>query len=829
MSTIETKSSSHGSPIGNSNKFDFWLFLHYCYKHWYLFIVCLGITYMIGKAYIRYAQPVYAVNAMVLIKDAGSYSAKSSGQFMEGLGMFKMSYNLYNEIEIIKSYSLVLKAVKALDFEVSYFVSGTIKTGEIYQSSPFKVVLDSNAVNQTRGVPFYVYYVSDSTYKIIRKNPSSGNPFLFWRSSSSVMKEYHGVYGKPLVTPDFSITVTPSVFFSDIKNAQGEYYFIINDLYSVASNYASRLTVVQQSKYSSLVSLSVSGGMVEKEINFLNKLTDAYIQYGLDEKNEITVNTIKFIDDQLAKTTDSLQNSANQLEQFRNKENLIVVEGNSEKAYEELDFLEKRKAEIQIQIKYYQYLYDYISQNQDLKKVVAPSAVGISDLLLNQLVAELYILQSEQTSLAFSAQEKNHTFTILEIKIKNTKETLIENLRNLLKTSNIYLKDNEERLQKTYALLYKLPKSQRYLAALQRQYNVNEKIYNLLLEKKTEADIAKASNVSDNKVINQSTLGGKIFPNEALVNKNAMLYGILTPFLIIVLLTYFNSKIVSKGMITRKTNIPIIGTLGHFEGESTVPVLDFPKSSFSESMRAMRLNLQYLATHTPKKVIGVTSTISGEGKTFFALNLSLSLLHSGAKVVLLGADLRRPRLTSMINLPHDKGISSYVIGKHSMDEIILKNFISHLDIVPGGPVPPNPSELIESERFSELIMELKKRYDFVVIDTSPVGLVADYLLMAKHTDINLFMLRHDYTKIGMVEDLEVFKNENGISALYLVYNDVEQNLVRMGTGYKYGYGYGTGKGYNYGHSGYYATTNDSRKTMLGRVVSLFRKKENSDL
>jgi tyrosine-protein kinase Etk/Wzc len=827
MSNTETKSSS-GSHISNSNKFDFWLFLHYCYKYWYLFIISLIFTYAVGKAYIRYSQPVYAVNAMVLIKDAGSYSAKSSGQFMEGLGMFKMSYNLYNEIEIIKSYSLVYKAVKALDFEVSYYVSGTIKTGEIYHSSPVKVVLDTNTTTQLRGVPFYIYYQTDSTYKIIRKNPSSSNPLMFWKSSSGILREYHGVYGKPLKTEEFSLTVYPTVFFSDLKNPQGEFYFIINDLYAVASSYASRLAVAQQSKYSSLISLSVSGGMVEKEINFLNTLTDSYIQYGLDEKNEITVNTIKFIDDQLAKTTDSLKTSANQLEQFRNKENLVIVEGNSEKAYEELDELEKRKAEIQIQRKYYQYLYDYIEQNQNLKKVVAPSAVGISDILLNQLVSELYTLQSEQTSLAFSAKEKNHTFTVLDIKIKNTRETLIENLNNLIKTSDIYLKDNQERLEKVYALLYKLPKSQRYLAGLQRQYNVNEKIYNMLLEKKTEAGIAKASNVSDNKIINQSTLGGKIFPNDALVNKNAMLYGVLIPFFIIVLITYFNSKIVSKGMITRKTDIPIIGTLGHFEGESMVPVLEFPKSSFSESMRAMRLNLQYLAAHTPKKVIGVTSTISGEGKTFFALNLSLSLMHSGAKVILIGADLRRPRLSSMLNLPYDKGISSYIIGKHSLEEIIQKGFIAQLDIIPGGPVPPNPSELIEDVKFANMIIELKKRYDFVVIDTSPVGLVADYLLIAKYTDVNLFMLRHDYTKIGMVEDLEVFRRENAISALYLVYNDVEQNLVRMGTGYKYGYGYGTGKGYNYGHSGYYATSNDSRKSRLGWFLSLFKRKEKLD-
>jgi len=204
MSSTDLKNASPDTNVSTSNKFDFWLFLHYCYKYWYLFIIALGITYSLGKAYIRYAQPVYAVNAMILIKDAGTYSAKSSGQFMEGLGMFKMSYNLYNEIEIIKSYSLVYKAVKALDFETSYYVSGTIKTGEIYQSSPVKVVLDSIATTQLRGVPLYIYYISDSTYKIVRKNTSSGNPFLFWQSSSSVLGEYHGVFGKKLRTPEFS-------------------------------------------------------------------------------------------------------------------------------------------------------------------------------------------------------------------------------------------------------------------------------------------------------------------------------------------------------------------------------------------------------------------------------------------------------------------------------------------------------------------------------------------------------------------------------------------------------------------------------------------------
>ncbi len=775
----------------SQNSFDVRLFLHNALKYWYLFVLSMIAAFLIGKAYVRYSQPIYAVNSTVMIKDGGYYSSKSSGQLMEGLGMFKMSYNIFNELEIMKSYALIYKAVKSLDFEVSYYVSGAIKTGEVYQSSPFTVELDSTFSNQLRNVPVYIELLNDSTYCLKIMDPSSQKKFLLWKTSPEVLREYKGVFNRLLTTNDFSITVKSSVFFNELNRTEGQYYFVINDLYTVAGRYASKLKVSQQSKYSSLIMLSVSGEIIEKEINFLNALTDTYIKFGLTEKNEITTNAVKFIDDQLHRINDSLKNSSNQLEEFSNKQN-FVVEGNSDKVYEELDFLEKKKAEFQIQKKYYQYLLSYIEQNNDMKKVVSPSAVGISDMLLGQMISELYTLQSEQTSLAFSAKEKNHTFGVIELKIKNTRANLIENLSNLIKTTDLYLRDNQERLDKVYALLYRLPKSQRYFANLQRQYTVNEKMYSFLLEKKTEAEIAKASNVSDNKVVNPATLSGKVFPNESTVQNNVLLLGLFFPLLIVGLLTYFNSIVVDKAVIIRKTSLPILGMVGHFEGDSIAPALDFPKSSFADSVRALRINLQYLAADKKSKVVGVTSTVSGEGKTFFALNIALSLVQSGAKVVLLGVDLRRPRLTSLLGLPTEKGISSYLIGKYSLDEILHRHLLGHLDVISAGPIPPNPSELIESQKFAELIKILKSTYDYIIIDSSPVGLVSDYLLLAKLTDVNLYMIRQDYTKIAMLEDLELFKKENSLVNMYLIYNDVKRlggSWVKGSrSGYNYGYG-----------------------------------------
>lgn len=778
------------SNNSKQNTFDFRLFLHYSLKYWYLFILSLVIAYSIGFVYVRYAKPIYAVNSTVMIKDGGYYSSKATGQLTEGLGMFKMSYNIFNELEIMKSYVLVYKAVKSLDFEVSYFVSGAVREDEVYQSSPYIVELDTTRSKQLRGVPIVVKPLNDSMYLLKVMDVFSQKKILFWKSSPSFLNEYKGYYNKLLSTNDFSITIKPSIFFKEFNNTQGQYYFVINDLYAVASHYASRLRVNQQSKYSSLVLLSVSGEVVEKEINFLNALTDTYIKYGLDEKNEITSNTVRFIDEQLKRITDSLKISSDQLERFSKKENL-AIEGNSEQVYDELNALEKNKAELEVQKKYYRYLLDYIERNSDMKKVVSPSAVGISDVLLNQLVLELYTLQSEQTSLAFSAKEKNHTFGVVELKIKNTRANLIENLTNLINTSDLYLKDNQERLNKVYVTLQKMPQSQRYFANLQRQYNVNEKMYNFLLEKKTEAEIAKASNVSDNKIINPATLGGKVFPNESSVKNNVFLLGLLFPLIIIALLTYFNSIVIDKGMITRKTTVPILGTVGHFEGTSTIPVFDFPKGAFADSMRALRINLQYLSADKKNKVVGVTSTVSGEGKTFFALNLALSLVQSGATVMLLGVDLRRPRLTNLLALPTEKGISSYLIGKYDLDEVIHKGLIDKLDVISAGPVPPNPSELIESQKFIEMIEFLKGKYDYLVMDSSPMGLVSDYLLLAKLTDINLFMVRQNYSRIKMLEDLELFKTENTLPNLYLIYNDVKRTLgiLRKGT-YGYGYGYG---------------------------------------
>lgn len=777
----------------NSNKqetsiFEPKIILRQILAHWYLFVIAIIIGYFASQLYIRYSQPIYSIKSSILIKD--QKGILNSSNFLKDLPLASSSSNLVNEMEIIKSFDLIKKAVVASDFYVSYFVQGVIKTGEIYKKTPFIVYLDTlSQFQKPYGIPFYFEFTSDSTYTIYLKNSSSQNKLLdfFRKESSERIFEVQGSFGIPCKTQYFTITVQKTVFAQERYSGDTEFYFKINNIDNLVAEYSSKLKI-ETVKGSTILGLSTTGTVPEKEIDFLNQLCNQYIQKGLDEKNQDLINTINFIDEQLLGISDSLKGAENQLERFRKSEKLVDIGELAQQAYEQVQKLEEEKAILLVKDKYYKYLYDYLNNNQDIRKLAAPSAVGIGDPLLTKLIDELYNLYSEQTSLGFSAKEKNPSYNIIELKIQNTKKALVENLKSLLDGSRIALNDNAERLQNAEALLKDLPSKERNLIKIKRKYNLNDNIYNYLLEKRTEASIAKAANTPDNKVINKPMLTGVVFPNTSKIKRNAIMLAIFIPFGIVLLRIYLNDTISSKDVIIQKTNIPIIGTIGNYKGVSESPLVDEPKSRFSESIRSLRVSMQYIAAHKANKVIGVTSSVSGEGKTFFATNLGTSIALSGAKVVLLGADLRKPKLHANFNVLNDNGLSSYLINKSSIEDIIHPTQIENLDLIPSGPVPPNPTELLESKKIEELIEALSIRYEYIIIDAPPFGLVADYYILSKFTHINLYLLRQNYSKLNFISNLNSIAKDKKLNNLFIVFNDVKYEQ-EYGYGYNYGYGY----------------------------------------
>ncbi|HTF80657.1 MAG TPA: hypothetical protein VL947_02995, partial [Cytophagales bacterium] len=619
-------------------------------KYWYLYVIAFVIFWAKAFFDITYSTPEYRVQATLMIKDKSSKSA--SENLLTYFQVASTHRVLINEIEVIKSKEMIQRTIENLDFQISYFVGGDIKRGEIYphKNNPYIVSLDTT-FQHAYNTPIHIRLINDSTFRIQILKPLPWHKTLLNLSKEGVVYEQICQFEKFCSSPYFRGFISKKESFKTLAKEDADYFFIINDIGSLTYRYAQKLTVTPpNTKGVSFIYLSSTGENPAKEVVFLNKLCDIYSLAGLEEKNEIISKTIKFIDEQLFEITDSLQGAESQIRNFRAKEKMLDVNTLATSSYATLEGLEKEKVMLQLKHKYYVYLKDYLTNKYDIKNLVVPSLMGVEDPLLNKLVTELYSYHSELVALGFSGKSKNPTYEILELKMNNTQKAIEENLINIIANSNIRLNDNAEQIAKVQNIISNLPEKESNFVKMKRKFTLNDNIYNYLLEKRTELSISKAASTTDNKVVSSAENMGKISPNEASIHRKALFLSILIPSILIFMLTYFNNTILSKEDIVKNTSLPILGTLPHFKGPAENPAHDAPKSHFTESLRSLKVNVQYTKPGQDIKVFGITSTISGEGKTFFSISLATSLAMSGAKVVIIGADLRKPRLHKALGI-----------------------------------------------------------------------------------------------------------------------------------------------------------------------------------
>ncbi len=456
------------------------------------------------------------------------------------------------------------------------------------------------------------------------------------------------------------------------------------------------------------------------------------------------------------------------------------------------------------------------------RKLLPPSAIGIEDPVLNNLLLELIKLYSEKVTVNYSTKQKNPYSNTINLEIENTKNNIIESIKNSINSTEIAKNSIDGRMELIEAEINKLPATERKLVSIERKFKLNDAIYTYLLQKRAEAAIAKASNVPDNKVIDEARISGKVFPKDRINYIIAMFLGLGLPFMIFFFISYFNIKIIDRKQIESITAKPILGMVIHSNSKSPIVVLDSPKSRISESIRCIRTNLQFISKEKEKQTLLITSSLSGEGKTFCSINLASIFALIEKKTLLMGFDLRKPRLYTELGLTNNVGISNYLINRSELDEIIQKTQLNNLDVITAGPIPPNPSELIASEKTKQLFSNLKEIYDYIIIDTPPVGLITDAYLLIKYSDINLFIIRHNQTNRNVFESVfREFENTNA-NNIGIVVNDVNVDKRIYGYGYRYAYGYGYGYNFNYSRGyGYY---DDMEKRNGEKVKNFFSKK-----
>lgn len=757
--------------------------------NWYWFALSIFVALTIAYFINRYSTPIYKQSCYVLVQDKETSLTGGVETILEEQGIIRRTRRriVENEIAILKSYSLISKTLKDLnEFLISYYAVGRVKTVEIYKNTPFTVILDTSCKNLT-GIPINVRYKNRSEYYIDIKPDNVYNKKMY--------------FGEWYRSKNFNFCILNNVTEESLLPKMN-FYFIINNINDLIRTYRSKLSVTQTDKKSTVLEISTTGHVPAKEVDFLNKLVDNYIKDNLNEKNKIAENTIFFVDQQLEEVTDSLKQTESLIKGFRQGNVILDLSQEGQILYNRLTEVQKQKAELTVKKNYLEYLKKFLTSESSIDKIVLPSVMNISDITLNELLRQYIEYHKERASYKIVSTEKNPAIEMLNKQIEETRKMLQNNIDNLINITQISIDEVDKNLEAIKEGFKRLPEAEANYINLQRRYKLNDQIYTYLITKRAEAGIAKASNIPDNKIIDYANEETKqmVSPKYSLNYTIALIVGFAFPLIIIVLLDFFNNKVQDISELENKTNLPVIGVIGHNYKKENFVIYKEPKSLISESFRILRSNLNYLLINKELKcfTISVTSSISEEGKTFISLNIASSFALLGKKTLLINMDLRRPKLHEYLGISNKTGLSNFIIEGKTIEEIIIKTHQENLYFLPSGPVPPNPAEYIESKRVKDIIEKLKSEFEVIIFDTPPLALVTDPFLLSKYCDVYLFIIRHNYTNKNVYHFLNGIKKQLS-NKLYLVINDFKTK----GYGYYYNYSYIYGYNYSYKKEGYY--------------------------
>ena len=497
--------------------------------------------------------------------------------------------------------------------------------------------------------------------------------------------------------------------------------------------------------------------------------------------------TIKFIDDQLGGVSNDLKQVESSLESFRSRNSILDINTTAENLTKNLDKLESDKSILAQKLKYYQYIAAALAKETNLKNIGAPSTFGFEDPLLNNLLMELTRLNQERIGLNYSSKEGNPVAEVLELKISSVKRSLSENVNNFIEASSQALRDLNNRISDIRRVVQGLPRSERELVNIKRQFDFNDNVYNYLLEKRAEAGIAIASNTVEKTIVDHAKQvgSGPISPNKKVILILTVLASLVFSIGLIIFKEVINDNIITIKDVERNSNIPFIGIVSHgSKNERASVIVAHTKSAIGESFRSLRVNLQYLTLGNENSVIGITSSVESEGKTFCSANLAVAMAQSGKRTIIIDSDLRRPKVATSFHLKNEKGLSSYLIGSCPLKDIINVTSIKGLDVITSGPIPPNPLDLIGLPKMEELINTLKQTYSTIIIDSPPIGFVSEYIILMKYTNANIYVVRSNYTNRFLLDKINRLYDENKIKNVSILLNDFKSSV----NGYNYVYG-----------------------------------------
>jgi len=771
-----------------SNPVDFKEFFLQFRKRWIYFavslVVCVGIAFVYNKSSI----PTYNVKTTILINDDQNQSRLQPGNLLTDFSLFTANSHFENEIYIFKSKPIIESAIKQLNFQVSYFEKGFLSLREIYDYSPI-IVVYSQDHPQPVNLRFKVEMLDNSSYRIT----ANGKDVLTYKYVddkiinfiSRIKLDELKAFGDSITNENYSFKVLLNKNFDLNEGHPKKYFFAFNNISKLVNKYAEAIVIEPIKEDVNLAQITIESPSINKSIDFLNSLTNEYINRSLEKRNFIAVNTVKYIDNQLTDISDSLKRTELKLQNFQTSNEVMDISLKSSRLYDQMRTLQTQKEQLDISTKYYDYIRKYFDSNENISDLIAPSSMGIDDPLLNNMIQQLIVLNSEKNNLIANNQEKSPYLKQLNIKIDNLKSSISENINYVLGTTGLSSTDINKRIAELNNEISKLPRTSRELTGIERKFNVNDAIYTYLLQRKAESEISRASSLPNLEVIEPPGQEGDspVSPMTKLNYLIALFLAFVIPSGIFGVIDYFNDYIKDEKSFEKHAKFPLIGKIIHNYHKVDEVLIKFPKSSTSESFRNIRSNLPFFLKGKSNQIILITSSFGGEGKTFVALNIASSLAIYGKKTMILDFDLRKPRLSEILSNNNELGISSYLINDASLDSITKRQVFDNLDFIPAGAVPPNPVELIATEKTKLLFNDIRMQYDYVIVDSPPVGIVTDSYVLMEHAGLILLVARQDYTSVREFVVVQKELARNGIKHLCLLLNDVQGKHGRYGYGY----------------------------------------------
>ena len=666
-------------------------------NHWYLFAICVVLALIVGFLVNRYSTKVYQTTGTVLIKEGRNNYDPTAIMTTMNFGNLQ---NIDNEIAVLKSYSLTDRVVKKMGIEVTYMEKGRIATSELYKTSPFHVEFE-RSVPQAVGLTYDISFLEDGSFKLHANCEGySKYDYILCETTGSfpgakVDTVGHYKQGEWIDNGYNRIRITQTDTCNAKTISDRKLFFWLNS-YPALVKQMSSFTASPISKQSSVASVVMSGTDKLKIVEFVNLLMTEYVNRGLEKKNLVSENTIEFIDNELSGIQESLTQAETELKDFRQQNDLMNLDLQASQVYTNLQTLEKEKAEMSVNVRIYKRLQDYIKvQINDPENLAAPSTMGINDPLLNQLARDLVTLSQLKATKMLTLTEQHPEIVKLNEQIVTTKKALLENINNLVVNAEMSLNEINRRINILESESRQLPSKQQQLINYQRNFDFTDDTYKYLMQRRAEAQILRASNTPDNEILDEARLERtyKISPRSSMNYLIALLLGLLLPALYLFLKNFFNTTVSDRKDVERLTNYPIIGQVAQTDGKDPLLVINNPKSPVSESFRSIRTNIEFITQSKTPCTVLVTGDVQSIGKTFNSINIASIYALYGKKTILLGFDMRKPKLYQEFGLNNNSGLSSYLSNKDELDSIIQPSGkVATLDIITSGPIPPNPAD-----------------------------------------------------------------------------------------------------------------------------------------